>query len=189
MHFVVLGGGPTGVELAGAIAELARETMKGEFRHIDLSLTQITLLEIADRILNSFPEELSIEARQALTNKGVTVRTGTSFIDTGDGQVTILDIATGKQEQFPARTVIWAAGIKASPLGELIAKHTGVEADRIGRLIVNPDLKSPRLSEFVCRRRSGSFFTPDRGSPAKRGASSHPAGEIRSPSDFGALAE
>ena len=143
MHFVVLGGGPTGVELAGAIAELARETMKGEFRHIDLSLTQITLLEIADRILNSFPEELSIEARQALTNKGVTVRTGTSFIDTGDGQVTILDIATGKQEQFPARTVIWAAGIKASPLGELIAKHTGVEADRIGRLIVNPDLSLP----------------------------------------------
>jgi NADH dehydrogenase len=143
MHFVILGGGPTGVELAGAIVELARETMKGEFQHIDLSQTRITLLEMADRILSSFPEELSTEARQALTNKGVTVRTGASFVDAGDGLVTILDLANGELERFPAQTVIWAAGVKASPLGELIAKHIGAKTDRNGRIIVNPDLSVP----------------------------------------------
>lgn len=143
LHFVILGGGPTGVELAGAIAELARETMKGEFRNFDPSQTQITLIEAVDRILNTFPEELSIKAQQSLDSIGVTVRTGSSFVDSRDGWVTIYDTANAKLVQFPARTVIWAAGIKASHLGELLARHAGVKTDRIGRIIVNADLSVP----------------------------------------------
>jgi NADH:ubiquinone reductase (H+-translocating) len=143
LHFVVLGGGATGVELAGAIAELARETLKGEFRNFDPAQTQITLIEALDRILNTFPEELSIKAQQSLENIGVTVRTGTRFVDSRDGLVTINDTSSAKLEQFPARNVIWAAGIKASPLGESLASHAGVKTDRTGRVIVNPDIRVP----------------------------------------------
>lgn len=143
LHFVILGGGPTGVELAGAIAELAMETMKGEFRNFDPSQTQITLIEAVDRILNPFPEELSIKAQQSLENKGVTVRTGASFVEARGGFVTISDTTSAKLERFPAQTVIWAAGIKASPLGKNLARHAGVKTDRIGRIIVNPDLSVP----------------------------------------------
>jgi NADH dehydrogenase len=143
LHFVVLGGGPTGVELAGAIAELAKETMRGEFRHIDLGQTQITLIEAADRILNTFPPALSRQAVASLRRKGVTVRTDTTFRAAAAGSVTLYAGARAQEEQMAARTVIWAAGVKASPLGETLARQTGAALDRSGRVIVNPDLSVP----------------------------------------------
>lgn len=143
LHFVVLGGGPTGVEMAGAIAELAKETLKGEFRRIDPRQTRITLIEAMDRVLSTFPEDLSDKAQKALSRKGVTVRTGAMFVDFEDGCVTIQYKDSGKQEQIQAHTVVWAAGIRAAPIGASIARHPGVETDRIGRIVVNPDLSIP----------------------------------------------
>lgn len=149
LHFVIIGGGSTGVELAGAIAELANETMEAEFRHIDPGQTQITLLEAADRILPSFPAPLSEKACQALVRKGVSVRTRTSFVKSKSGQVIIKSLENGQYEQLAARTVIWAAGTKASPLGEVIARRTEAQLDSAGRLIVNPDLSVPGYPDIV----------------------------------------
>ncbi|MEB3216340.1 MAG: NAD(P)/FAD-dependent oxidoreductase [Nostocales cyanobacterium 94392] len=138
LTFVIVGGGPTGVELAGAIAELAYSILKEDFRNIDTDETQVLLLEGLDRVLPPFAPELSVKAQESLENLGVTVITKT--LVTGiEG-----DIVTIKQgdeiKQFAAKTVLWAAGVKASPLGKLIAEKTGVECDRAGRVIVEPDL-------------------------------------------------
>ena len=138
LTFVVVGGGPTGVELAGAIAELAYGILKEDFRNIDTSETQVMLLEGMDRVLPPFAPELSAKAQKSLEDLGVTVVTKT--LVTGiEG-----DIVTIKQgdesKQFGARTVLWAAGVKASPLGKAIAEKTGSECDRAGRVIVEPDL-------------------------------------------------
>lgn len=149
LHFVILGGGATGVELARAIAELARETMKGEFRHIDPSRARITLLEATDHILSSYPKDLSDEAARALNRKGVNVRTNTSFIDASNGRITIFDSAKNRQEQFPANTVLWTAGIQASPLGAALARRTGATLDRLGRIIVAPDLTIPGYPDLL----------------------------------------
>ena len=138
LTFVVVGGGPTGVELAGAIAELAYGILKEDFRNIDTSEAQVMLLEGMDRVLPPFAPELSVKAQKSLEDLGVTVVTKT--LVTGiEG-----DIVTIKQgdesKQFGARTVLWAAGVKASPLGKAIAEKTGSETDRAGRVIVEPDL-------------------------------------------------
>ena len=138
LTFVVVGGGPTGVELAGAIAELAYGILKEDFRNIDTSETQVMLLEGMDRVLPPFAPELSAKAQKSLEDLGVSVVTKT--LVTGiEG-----DIVTIKQgdesKQFGARTVLWAAGVKASPLGKAIAEKTGSECDRAGRVIVEPDL-------------------------------------------------
>ncbi|BAY83990.1 FAD-dependent pyridine nucleotide-disulfide oxidoreductase [Calothrix parasitica NIES-267] len=138
LTFVVVGGGPTGVELAGAIAELAYGILKEDFRNIDTSETQVMLLEGMDRVLPPFAPELSAKAQKSLEDLGVSVVTKT--LVTGiEG-----DIVTIKQgdesKQFGARTVLWAAGVKASPLGKAIAEKTGSETDRAGRVIVEPDL-------------------------------------------------
>ncbi|MEA5594457.1 NAD(P)/FAD-dependent oxidoreductase [Rivularia sp. UHCC 0363] len=138
LTFVVVGGGPTGVELAGAIAELAYSILKEDFRNIDTSETQVLLLEGLDRVLPPFAPELSVKAQESLQKLGVTIVTKT--LVTGiEG-----DIVTVKQgdeiKQFAAKTVLWAAGVKASPLGKVIAEKTGTECDRAGRVIVEPDL-------------------------------------------------
>ncbi len=138
LTFVVVGGGPTGVELAGAIAELAYGILKEDFRNIDTSETQVLLLEGMDRILPPFAPELSAKAQKSLEDLGVSVITKT--LVTGiEG-----DIVTVKQgdeiNKFGANTVLWAAGVKASPLGKAIAEKTGTECDRAGRVIVEPNL-------------------------------------------------
>jgi NADH dehydrogenase len=138
LTFVVVGGGPTGVELAGAIAELAFSILKEDFRNIDTHETQVLLLEGMDRVLPPFAPELSVKAEESLQQLGVTVVTKT--LVTGiEG-----DIVTIKQgdeiKQFGAKTVLWAAGVKASVLGKVIAEKTGAECDRAGRVIVEPDL-------------------------------------------------
>lgn len=138
LTFVIVGGGPTGVELAGAIAELAYHTMKEDFRNIDTTEAQVILLEGLDRILPQFAPELSVQAETSLQKLGVTVQTKTLVTNIENDFVTIKH---GEQVlQITAKTVLWAAGVKASPLGQVLAQKTGIECDRAGRVIVEPDL-------------------------------------------------
>ena len=133
LAFVVIGGGPTGVELAGAIAEIARRTLRRDFRHIDPAASPVFPVEAGPRILPGFPPELGARAAQALTAMGVQVRLGMAVTDVSRDGVLLGD------ERIASRTVIWAAGVEASPLGRsLDAQH-----DRLGRVEVEPDLSLP----------------------------------------------
>lgn len=139
LTFVIVGAGPTGVELAGAIAELAYVTMKEDFRNIDTSEAQILLLEGADRVLPPFSSESSTEAAEALQRLGVSIRTKSLVTNISDDK--ILTVKCGDDvESFKAETILWAAGVKASGLGKVLAEKTGSELDRAGRVIVSKDL-------------------------------------------------
>ena len=130
LSFAIIGGGPTGVELAGTLAEIARHTLKNEFRRIDPSQARVRLVEAGPRVLASFPDTLSEKARRQLERLGVEVVTGTPVSD-------ITDEGYRLGETFiPAKTVVWAAGVAASPL----ARTLGVSLDRAGRVPVQPDL-------------------------------------------------
>ena len=133
LTFVVVGGGPTGVELAGAIAEIACKAMARDFRAIDPRKSRVILLEAGPRLLPAFPEELSAKARRSLERICVEVRTGAPVTHIEPGAVLI------GQERLPAAVVLWAAGIAPSPLG----RSLGAPADRAGRVRVNPDLTIP----------------------------------------------
>jgi len=129
------------VELAGALAELAHNTLKNDFRNIDTSETKILLLEGMDRILPPYSPQLSAKAKASLERLGVTVQTSTLVTNIEDNIVTI---RRGEQvEQIPAKTILWAAGMKASGMGEVLAKCTGAKLDRVGRVVVKPDLSVP----------------------------------------------
>ena len=137
LTFVIIGGGPTGVELAGAIAELAYRTLTEDFRNIDTTEAQILLLEGLDRILPPYDPELSVKAAESLANLGVTVRTKT-LVTNIDGNVVTLRHGD-HTEQLSAKTILWAAGVKASGMGQVLAEKTGVALDRVGRVMVEPD--------------------------------------------------
>ncbi len=137
LTFVVVGGGPTGVELAGALAEIARHTMAHEFRAIDPAAARIILVEAGDRVLAPYDPILSGKAVQALTRIGVTVRTSTQVIAVRDDGVDVT--SAGATETIPARTVLWGAGVMASPLGRIVAESIAAETDRSGRVMVEPD--------------------------------------------------
>lgn len=141
LTFVIVGGGPTGVELAGAIAELAFSTLKRDFRNIDTREAKVLLLEGMDRVLPPYTPDLSAKAEESLNRLGVTVQTKTMVTNITDNVVTTKQ--GDKVEQIPARTILWAAGVKASPMGKAIAQSTGAELDRVGRVIVGPDLTVP----------------------------------------------
>jgi NADH dehydrogenase len=141
LTFVVVGGGPTGVELAGALAEIARDTLTREFRSIDPSDARILLLEGADRVLPSYPGQLPAKARRQLEHLGVAVRSGALVTDIQPDQVTIR--AGERAEHIRTRTVLWGAGVKASDLGRRIAESAGIGTDRSGRVRVEPDLTVP----------------------------------------------
>ncbi|QYX31765.1 NAD(P)/FAD-dependent oxidoreductase [Sphaerospermopsis torques-reginae] len=138
LTFVIVGGGPTGVELAGAIAELATQTLKEDFRNIDTSETQVLLLEGLDRVLPPFAPELSQEAQASLEALGVDVQTKTLVTNIEN------DIVTIKQgdevKTIASKTVLWAAGVKASAMGKVLMDKTGAECDRAGRVMVEPNL-------------------------------------------------
>jgi NADH dehydrogenase len=138
LTFVVVGGGPTGVELAGAIAELAFNTLKKDFRNIDTTEAQVLLLEGLDRVLPPYNPELSAKAEASLKRLGVKVQTKTLVTGITDDTVTVK--REGQIEQIAARTILWAAGVKASVMGEVLADRTGVALDRVGRVMVEPDL-------------------------------------------------
>jgi NADH dehydrogenase len=137
LTFVVVGAGPTGVEIAGQVAELARDTLHGDFRSIDPRAARILLVETADRVLTAFPPSLSTKAARALERLGVTVLTGRTVTDMNAGTVVV------GEERIPARTVVWAAGVTASSLAGRLAELTGAESDRAGRVAVRPDLTLP----------------------------------------------
>jgi NADH dehydrogenase len=143
LSFVVIGGGPTGVEMAGTMSEIAHHTLPREFRRIDSTRSRVILLEGSPRILGAFVPTLSERAREQLTRLGVEVRTGSKVtaID-GDGVTFELtsDGATATSERLAARTVIWAAGVAGSRLGAEIARGTGAALDRARRVVVEPDL-------------------------------------------------
>jgi NADH dehydrogenase len=138
LSFAIIGGGPTGVELAGTLAEIARHTLKREFRHIDPASAKVRLIEAGSRVLSSFPESLSAKARRHLERLGVEVVTGSPVTD-----ISALGYRSG--EQFVrAHTVVWAAGVAASPL----AQSLGVALDRAGRVAVASDLSVPGRAEI-----------------------------------------
>jgi NADH dehydrogenase len=146
LRFVVVGGGPTGVEMCGALAELARNTMKGDFRNIDPGRAEISLVEAADRILPAFPENLSEKAARSLRRLGVTVKTGVMVTKIKGHGVTLK--AGDSEERMATGAIIWAAGVKASSQGRSLAAKLGAETDRSGRLLVEPDLTVPGHPEI-----------------------------------------
>jgi NADH:ubiquinone reductase (H+-translocating) len=152
LTFVVIGGGPTGVEMAGTMAEIARDTLPGEFRRIDPAAARILLLEGGSRVLQAMPEKLSRRAKEQLEKLGVEVhlQARVTAIDHDGVQVTKPGGADGASpgETIPSRCVIWAAGVAASPLGRRLAKAVGATIDRAGRVTVAPDLSLPGHPEI-----------------------------------------
>jgi NADH dehydrogenase len=160
LTFVIVGGGPTGVELAGTLGELTKDTLRHDFRHINPAESQILLVEGADRILPSYPPDLSAKATAALAHLGVRVRTDATVTDVQADAVLLR--SKGQDEHIATRTVVWAAGVQASPLGRVLATTTGAELDRAGRVMVAPDLSLPGYPDiFVigdlahCRNQHG----------------------------------
>ncbi|MDZ7937284.1 MAG: NAD(P)/FAD-dependent oxidoreductase [Rhodoferax sp.] len=142
LTFVVIGGGPTGVEMAGTLSEMARHTLVSEFRHIDSRDARVVLLEGSPRVLGSFVPELSERAAQQLVKLGVELRTGCRVTGINAQGVDFESTVEGKpvQERLSSRAVVWAAGVAASKLGRSLAQSTGVALDRAGRVLVQPDL-------------------------------------------------
>jgi len=145
LTFVLVGGGPTGVELAGTLAEIARQTLRDEYRSIDTARARIVLVEAGPTILPAFPPELRAAARRSLERLGVEVRENTAVtaVDASGVELRRRDHAAGPAEagaeRLPASTILWAAGVAASPL----VRTLGVSLDRAGRALVNPDLSIP----------------------------------------------
>ncbi|MEO1498754.1 MAG: NAD(P)/FAD-dependent oxidoreductase [Planctomycetota bacterium] len=136
--FVVVGGGPTGVETAGAIAELTRHTLVNEFRRTDPSKSRILLVEAADRLLTSYPESLSAAAAEKLTEMGVELRLDSMVSELESGEVTLTN--SGHSEKIATATIIWAAGVAGSPLAGELAKAAGIATERDQRVEINADL-------------------------------------------------
>jgi len=147
LTFVLVGAGPTGVEMAGQIGEIAHD-LDGDFRSVNVHDAQILLVEAGDRVLQEFPPSLSAKALRSLQSLGVTVRLKQAVTDLDDGSVT-LRAADGSEERIATETVVWAAGVIASELATLLANQAGVEVDRAGRVEVAEDLTLPGHAEVL----------------------------------------
>jgi NADH dehydrogenase len=145
LTFVIVGAGPTGVEMSGAIAELAYSTLKKDFKNFNPEETKVILLEAGPRILPPYDEKLSEKAANGLRKLGVTVRINTRVVDIKPGIVEV-ETPEGK-ETISAKTVIWAAGVRASEFGKVVAEKTGAKTDRNGRIFVNEFLQVPGCPE------------------------------------------
>jgi len=139
LTFVVVGGGPTGVEMAGQIAELARDTLRRDFRSVDTRTARVLLVEAAPHLLSGFPASLSARAARSLERLGVTPLVDRTAVEIGAESVSLRD-PNGTVTPVAARTVIWAAGVTAAGLATVLARAAGVEVDRAGRIPVGPDL-------------------------------------------------
>jgi NADH:ubiquinone reductase (H+-translocating) len=155
VHFVIVGGGPTGVELAGTLAEIARKTMAGDFDYINPKDTRILLIEGGPRLLAAYTEDLSESAKRQLMKLGVDVMTSSVVTSIEPGQVKV------GEQVFPSTVTLWAAGVAASPLG----KALGVETDKPGRVIVNPDLSVPGHPEVFVIGDLANFKDQKTGKP------------------------
>lgn len=166
MTFVVVGGGPTGVELAGALGEIAHDTLKRDFRSINPADARIILVEALDRVLPGYPPGRSTSARRQLEKLGVTVRTGTRVIDITEQEVVVEPAAGGEPERIPSRTVLWAAGVQTSSFSRAVAKASKAETDKAGRVRVEPDLTVPGHPEiYVIGDAAIQPWKPDRPVP------------------------
>jgi NADH dehydrogenase len=148
LTFVVVGAGPTGVEMAGQIAELARDTLPDDYRNVDTAEGRILLVEGGDRVLAGFPPDLSQSACNQLDNLGVTPMVDALVVDIDEDGV-VLQHHDGRTERVAARTVVWAAGVSAASLAGRLAAAAGVETDRAGRVPVEPDLTLPGHPEVI----------------------------------------
>jgi NADH dehydrogenase len=138
LTFVVVGAGPTGVEMAGQIAELARDVLPREYRDVDTRRARVLLVEAGGRVLSAFSDRLSRSAEGQLRSLGVTPLLRTTVVDIDADAVEVE--ADGRRERIPSRTKVWAAGVAAAPVAGLLAQAAGAETDRAGRLVVEPDL-------------------------------------------------
>ena len=141
MTFLIIGAGPTGVELAGTIGELTRTTLKDDFRNINTEDAKIILVEGLGQVLPTYPADLSAKAEMFLKKLGVTIKTNTMVTDINSSNAIIN--RNGDSETIQSRTMLWTAGVKASSLGKALAKNTGAQLDKSGRILVNPDLSVP----------------------------------------------
>jgi NADH dehydrogenase len=146
--FVVVGAGPTGVEMAGQIAELARDTLPAEYRHTDTRTVRVLLIEMADRALPAFPESLSARAKEELEELGVTVMLSQTVVDVRQSCV-VAEAHDGTTSEIPARTFVWAAGVNASTLARELGAACGADVDRAGRVAVEADLSLPGHPEVL----------------------------------------
>jgi NADH dehydrogenase len=186
MTFVVVGGGPTGVELAGALGEISRDTLRRDFRFIRPADARVLLVEALDRVLPTYPDGLSRSARRQLERLGVTVRTGAKVtaIDEDGIAVTASGDGVEKSERIPTRTVLWAAGVQASSFGRKVADALGVDVDRAGRVAVGSDLTVPGhpevmiLGDLAIAKRQGGKLVPGV-APAAIQEGTYAAGSIR----------
>jgi len=146
LRFVIVGAGATGVELAGAIGEIARQTLKNDFRAIRSQDAEIILLDGAPRVLMTFPEDLAQKATKSLARLGVRVKTGVMVKNIDHDGVTVE--SHGVTDRLESKTVIWAGGVTAPPLGRTLAHRTGAETDRGGRIKVTPELTIPSCPDI-----------------------------------------
>ncbi|MGN6167177.1 MAG: NAD(P)/FAD-dependent oxidoreductase, partial [Solirubrobacteraceae bacterium] len=146
LTFVVVGGGPTGVEISGQLAILARQAMKRDFRRIDLRATRVILLDAGDRVVPAFSEPTSAKAAKELGSLGITVREHALVTDIDRRGVTVK--VGEKTERIASRTVVWAAGVRTAGVAGILARATGASTDRAGHVEVNPDLTLPGHPEI-----------------------------------------
>ena len=146
LTFVIVGAGATGMELSGALAEIATETLRHDFRKINPTEARIILMEGAPRVLGAFPEDLSAKAEKLVTRLGVEVIKGVMVTNINADGVTFK--RGDSIEQLAARTVLWAGGVTATPFGTKLAERTRAETDRSGRITVNPDLTIPKYPDI-----------------------------------------
>jgi len=146
LNFVIVGGGPTGVELAGALGEIANDTLRHDFRHINPAEAQIVLIEGEDRVLPAFPAGLSAKAAKQLVELGVQPRVRARVTNIEEGVVTVT--AQAGEERIATHTVLWAAGVRASRMGKLLAERAGARLDKAGHVIVEAGLTVPGHPEI-----------------------------------------
>lgn len=158
LTFVLVGAGPTGVELAGALSEIANDTLRHDFRSIDPRDARILLIEGADRVLTAYPQPLSAAARKTLEKLGVNVITDAKVTAIRHGHVVCT--CRDREETIPTYTVLWAAGICGAPLGKALAQATGATLDRAGRVVVQRDLTLPGYSDIFVIGDLASFAQP-----------------------------
>lgn len=156
LTFVVVGGGPTGVELAGAVGEMARHTLRGNFRRIDPASARVLLLEAGGRILTAYPEKLSVRAARDLTRIGATVWLNAAVTGVEPGVVRIK--REGVEQAIACHTVLWGAGVAASPLAALLAARSGARTDRAGRVLVRDDCTLPNRPEVFALGDMAAFL-------------------------------
>ena len=176
LTFVVVGAGPTGVEMAGQIAELAKDTLPGEYREIDPRSARILLIEAGPRVLSAFDPSLSGKAARLLEELGVTPQTDRPVVGIDEEGVDIARAGSDETERIEARTVIWAAGVTPSTLASELSEHSNASLDKLGRLIVEPDLTIPGHSEVFA---IGDMVKRGRRRSARGRAGGDAAGSLR----------